>query len=327
MFPMGVWSYGKGPRAMADFYDLLARAVAQLPKSTPETRKAIYDRARKALSERLSEQPVTDGDIDRELRSLDDAIARVEDDSATRTAGYPPRAAADGGARSSSGWFHEILEKASREGPVEAKPAERLRVMDFFKRSPSREASTPPLSTTPLPVAPPSRPYVPRTPPPLSASSSPSSPTATAKESGHVGGRDNLSVVSGGVGSVKEQAMSRADDLNRVLRKFQGDSPGVEASAVISEDGLMIASVLPVGMEESRIAGMGATLLSLGARASVELKRGAVREVVVRGEMGYVVMIGAKRDVLLMAVTNETSKLGMIFFDMHEAIRGLEKIL
>ena len=46
-----------------------------------------------------------------------------------------------------------------------------------------------------------------------------------------------------------------------------------------------------------------------------------------RGEMGYVVMIGAKRDVLLMAVTNETSKLGMIFFDMHEAIRGLEKIL
>ena len=119
--------------------------------------------------------------------------------------------------------------------------------------------------------------------------------------------------------------MSRADDLNRVLRKFQGDSPGVEASALISEDGLMIASVLPAGMEESRIAGMGATLLSLGARASVELKRGAVREVVVRGEMGYVVMIGAKRDVLLMAVTNETSKLGMIFFDMHEAIRELRR--
>ena len=314
---------------MADFYDLLARAVAQLPKSTPETRKKIYDRARKALSERLSEQPLTRENIDRELRSLDDAIARVEDDSATRTAGSPPPAAADGNAQSSSGWFHEVLEKASREEPAEAKPAEtkpaeRLRVMDFFKRSPSREAPTPPLPIAPLPVRPSSGPYVPRTP---SASPPLASPGVTGKEGGHAGGGDNLSVVSDGVHSVKEKTMSRADDLNRVLRKFQGDSPGVEASALISEDGLMIASVLPAGMEESRIAGMGATLLSLGARASVELKRGAVREVVVRGEMGYVVMIGAKRDVLLMAVTNETSKLGMIFFDMHEAIRELEKIL
>jgi predicted regulator of Ras-like GTPase activity (Roadblock/LC7/MglB family) len=322
---------------MADFYDLLARAVAQLPKSTPETRKAIYDRARKALSERLSEPPVTGENIDRELRSLDDAIARVEDDSATRTAGSPAPAEAGGDAQSSSGWFHAAFEKTSREepaeakpaetNPAEAKPAERLRVMDFFKRAPSREAPTPPLPTAPLPVRPPSGPYVPRTPSPLSAFSSPSSPRATAKEGDHAGGGDNLSVFPGGVPSVKEKTMSRADDLNRVLRKFQGDSPGVEASALISEDGLMIASVLPAGMEESRIAGMGATLLSLGARASVELKRGAVREVVVRGEMGYVVMIGAKRDVLLMAVTNETSKLGMIFFDMHEAIRGLEKIL
>ncbi len=309
---------------MADFYDLLARAVAQLPKSTPETRKKIYDRARKALSERLSEQPLTRENIDGELRSLDDAIARVEDDSATRTAGSPPPAAADGNARSSSSWFHEVLEKASREEPAEVKPAERLRVMDFFKRSPSREAPTPPLPIAPFPVRPSSGPYVPRTP---FASPPPASPGTTGKEGGHAGGGDNLSVVSDGVHSVKEKTMSRANDLNRVLRKFQGDSPGVEASALISEDGLMIASVLPAGMEESRIAGMGATLLSLGARASVELKRGAVREVVVRGEMGYVVMIGAKRDVLLMAVTNETSKLGMIFFDMHEAIRGLEKIL
>ena len=190
---------------MADFYDLLARAVAQLPKSTPETRKKIYDRARKALSERLSGQPLTRENIDRELRSLDDAIARVEDDSATRTAGSPPPA--DGNAQSSSGWFHEVLEKASREEPAEAKPAEtkpaeRLRVMDFFKRSPSREAPTPPLPIAPLPVRPSSGTYVPRTP---SASPPLASPGVTGKEGGHAGGGDNLSVVSDGVRSVKEK--------------------------------------------------------------------------------------------------------------------------
>jgi len=51
-----------------------------------------------------------------------------------------------------------------------------------------------------------------------------------------------------------------------MLRKLQSDSPGIEASALISEDGLMIASVLPPSMEESRVVGMTAILLNLGSR-------------------------------------------------------------
>ena len=39
---------------MADYYSLLARAVANLPKtSPPSTRRAIYERARKALTYQL----------------------------------------------------------------------------------------------------------------------------------------------------------------------------------------------------------------------------------------------------------------------------------
>jgi len=124
-----------------------------------------------------------------------------------------------------------------------------------------------------------------------------------------------------------EKPMSRTDELNKALRKFQEDSPGVEACALVSDDGLTIASILPVGMEETRVGGMGATLLNLATRAAVQLNRGVVREVVVRGEGGYVAMIGTRRNALLMAVTNEASKLGMIFFDMHEAIRAIEKVL
>jgi predicted regulator of Ras-like GTPase activity (Roadblock/LC7/MglB family) len=121
--------------------------------------------------------------------------------------------------------------------------------------------------------------------------------------------------------------MSRADQLNRVLRKLQNDSPGVEASALISEDGLMIASALSEDMEESRVAGMTATLLNLGSRAAVELGRGSMQEVIVRGEHGYIVLISAGRGALLLALTNESSKLGLIFFDMREAVRNLAKVL
>lgn len=126
---------------------------------------------------------------------------------------------------------------------------------------------------------------------------------------------------------VREKPMSRLDEINRVLRKLQSDSFGVEACALISEDGLMIASVLAANMEETRVAGMTATLLSLGGRAAVELSRGALEEVIVRGDSGYAVLVSAGRGALLLALTNENSKLGLVFFDMREAVRSLQKVL
>ncbi len=120
---------------------------------------------------------------------------------------------------------------------------------------------------------------------------------------------------------------SRLDKLNKILRNLQSESPGVEASALISEDGLMLASSLPQDLEETRVAGMTATLLNLGTRAAGELRRGEVQEVIVRGERGYAVMISAGRGVLLLVLANETAKLGLIFFDMREAIKGIKNIL
>ena len=121
--------------------------------------------------------------------------------------------------------------------------------------------------------------------------------------------------------------MTRVDELNRILHKLQTDSPGIETCALISEDGLMIARAEAVNMEETRVAGMTATLLNLGTRAAAELSRGAVQEVIVRGDEGYAVVISAGRGTLLLAVTNENSKLGLIFFDMREAIRALQRVL
>ena len=121
--------------------------------------------------------------------------------------------------------------------------------------------------------------------------------------------------------------MSRLDEINRVLRKLQSDSFGVEACALISEDGLMIASVLAANMEETRVAGMTATLLSLGGRAAMELGRGGLEEVIVRGDDGYAVLVSAGRGALLLALTNANSKLGLVFFDMREAVRSLQKVL
>ena len=66
---------------MADYYSLLSRAVANLPKTSPASaRKAIYERARKALSNQLRslKPPLPEGDITREETALQAAISRLE---------------------------------------------------------------------------------------------------------------------------------------------------------------------------------------------------------------------------------------------------------
>jgi len=125
----------------------------------------------------------------------------------------------------------------------------------------------------------------------------------------------------------EEHPMSRLDNLNKVLKNLQSGSPGIEASALISEDGLIIASALPQDLDETRVGGMSATLLNLGTRAATELRRGDVRETIVRGDSGCAVMINAGRGAMLLVLAAETTPLGLIFFDMREALKSIRNIL
>jgi predicted regulator of Ras-like GTPase activity (Roadblock/LC7/MglB family) len=121
--------------------------------------------------------------------------------------------------------------------------------------------------------------------------------------------------------------MSRTEHLNKILRALQSGSPDVEASALISEDGLMIASALPAHVDEARVAGMSATIHSLGTRAANELERGTVQEVLVRGEDGYAVLLAAGQGTLLLVMASAQAKLGLIFLDMRRAVADIRKIL
>jgi predicted regulator of Ras-like GTPase activity (Roadblock/LC7/MglB family) len=121
--------------------------------------------------------------------------------------------------------------------------------------------------------------------------------------------------------------MSRVDNLNRILRSLQSASPDVEACALISEDGLMIASALPQHVDETRVAGMTATLSSLGTRAATELERGDVQEVCVRGSEGYAVMMTSGSGTLLLSLASKQARLGLIFLDMRRAIDDLRRVL
>ncbi|NPA92576.1 MAG: hypothetical protein GXO56_02720 [Chloroflexi bacterium] len=121
--------------------------------------------------------------------------------------------------------------------------------------------------------------------------------------------------------------MSRTQQLVERLRELQASSPDIEASAIVSVDGLTIASALPQGIEEDRVSAMSAAMLSLGERIATELGRGTLEQVYIKGEKGYVVLMAVGEDAVLTALARERAKLGLIFLDMRRATEDIAKLL
>ena len=111
--------------------------------------------------------------------------------------------------------------------------------------------------------------------------------------------------------------------VNR-LRDLQATAPDIIASAVITADGLSLASSLPSEMEEERVAAMSAAMLSLGERIASELQRGDLEEVYIRGDQGLVLLTAVGKDAVLTALSRNEGKLGLIFLEMRRAAADLE---
>src|SRR5215204_1734587 len=122
-------------------------------------------------------------------------------------------------------------------------------------------------------------------------------------------------------------ARSRTELMVDRLRDLQGTTPDVEASAVVSVDGLIIASALPAGIEDDRVSAMSAAMLSLGERIASELGRGTLEQVYVKGEKGYVVLMSVGEEAVLTALAREQAKLGLIFLDIRRAAEDLAKLI
>lgn len=126
--------------------------------------------------------------------------------------------------------------------------------------------------------------------------------------------------------------MDRYDDtrsgrLAAALDDFIRSSPDVEAAAVVSFDGLPMASALPPDLEEDRVGAMSAALLSLGEQAALGLGRGQLNQVFVEGEHGFVFLMSAADQAVLAAVATRTAKIGFMLFEMRKAATRIGGVL
>lgn len=120
---------------------------------------------------------------------------------------------------------------------------------------------------------------------------------------------------------------SRTDQLVERLRELQASSGDVEGAAIVSVDGLSMASALRPGTEEDRVSAMSAAMLSLGERISSELGRGELEQVMVKGENGYVILTAVGEEAVLTVLARKEAKLGLIFLDVTRAVGALTPLV
>jgi predicted regulator of Ras-like GTPase activity (Roadblock/LC7/MglB family) len=120
---------------------------------------------------------------------------------------------------------------------------------------------------------------------------------------------------------------SRTEQMMARLRDLRASTPDIETSAVVSVDGLIIASDLPADVEEDRVSAMSAAMLSLGERIASELGRGMLDQVYVRGDNGYVILMSVGEEAVLTALARQEARLGLVFLDMRRAAADLARLI
>jgi hypothetical protein len=120
---------------------------------------------------------------------------------------------------------------------------------------------------------------------------------------------------------------TRAEQTYQILRGLVTNAPDIEGAALVSTDGLVMASVLPSGTDEDRVSAMAAALLSLGERTAQELTRGELEQVYVKGSNGYVILMQAGTDGVLEAIAGPQAKIGMILLEMKRASQSIARVL
>ena len=120
---------------------------------------------------------------------------------------------------------------------------------------------------------------------------------------------------------------STPETLDDILKKLLAAIPEVKAAAIVSVEGLPIASALPQGVDETRIAAMTAALLSLAERAVIEMDKGDFIQLFVKGTDGYLLVLSAGMNAVLTVSTTKDVRLGLIFLDCKRTCEKIAKLI
>jgi len=115
--------------------------------------------------------------------------------------------------------------------------------------------------------------------------------------------------------------------LQPILRELNSSSSHIEASAVMSRDGLSVASVLGNGVDPDRLGAMCAALLGLADTTAKELDRGDLKQVLLHGSKGFMLISHVGEKAVLAVASKPGTNLGMVFVEAKKTAKKIEEVL
>lgn len=117
------------------------------------------------------------------------------------------------------------------------------------------------------------------------------------------------------------------EKLRHILQDFVSSTPDVRGAAMVTTDGLPLASVLPGGMDEERVSAMSAAMLSLGDRIGRELATGGMDRIYVQGHDGFSILTSCDEDAVFLVLANKDAKQGILMLEIKRTLAELRLIL
>ncbi len=125
---------------------------------------------------------------------------------------------------------------------------------------------------------------------------------------------------------IRSREIDTIAKLETILKKLLSNNRDILLAIVTTMEGLPIISLLPRGYNETRIAAMVATLLSLSERTVVDMEIGLFNQIFIKGNDGYLLVFEANPAILAVSTT-KNAKLGLIFFECERVLHEISKIL
>ena len=115
--------------------------------------------------------------------------------------------------------------------------------------------------------------------------------------------------------------------LNQVVQNFVARTSDVQGAAVVTPDGLPLASSLPGEMDEERVSAMSAAMLSLGERIGKELLGGNADRIYVEGDEGFTILTTCGNDAVFLVLASKEAKQGMLMLEIKRTLTDVQPAL
>lgn len=127
---------------------------------------------------------------------------------------------------------------------------------------------------------------------------------------------------------VEHSSHPKASQVRSLLRGLITSSSGaVDAAAAMTTDGLIIGSALKDSIDQDLFAAMNASLLVLAEKASGEVDIGNLKQVMVMGDRGLMLLTHVGSDAVLALATDPKANLGKILLDTNRTATKLKGLL